>query len=114
MPKSFVIGELEQIVLLALLRVRDAPYARSIHAAITEVAPRSISRGALYRTLDRLEGKGYLVSEVEAGPPERGGMPRRRYQPTPAGIAVLQEARGLLQRLWAGLDTFADELEAES
>jgi DNA-binding PadR family transcriptional regulator len=114
MPKSFVIGELEQIVLLALLRTRDQPYARSIHSAIAEVAPRGVSRGALYRTLDRLEGKGYLTSQVEDGPPKRGGMPRRRYTPSPAGIAVLQEARHLLQRLWSDLDAFSDELEAES
>lgn len=114
MPKSFVIGELEQIVLLALLRTRDQPYARSIYQAIAEVAPRPVSRGALYRTLDRLEGKGYVASEVEDGPPERGGMARRRYRATPAGIAVLQEARTLLRRLWSDLDAFADEIEAES
>jgi DNA-binding PadR family transcriptional regulator len=114
MPKSFVIGELEQIVLLALLRTRDRPHARAIHAAIAEVAPRPVSRGALYRTLDRLEGKGYLTSEVEDGPPERGGMARRRYRATPSGIAVLQESRTLLRRLWAGLDALSDELEAES
>lgn len=110
MPKSFVIGELEQIVLLALLRTRDRPYARSIHAAIAEVAPRPISRGALYRTLERLENKGYLTAELEEGPPERGGMPRRRYAPTAAGIAVLHQARDLLQRLWSGLDAFSDGL----
>lgn len=114
MPKSFVIGELEQIVLLALLRNRDDPYARTIHATIAEVAPRRVSRGALYRTLDRLEGKGYVTSAVEDGPPERGGMARRRYTPTPAGITVLQEARSLLQQLWSGLDAFADDLGTES
>lgn len=113
MPKSFFIGELEQIVLLALLRDHEQPYARSIHATIAELAPRAVSRGALYRTLDRLEDKGWVTSEVEDGPPERGGMARRRYTPTPAGIAVLQQARSLLQRLWADLPAFSDELGTE-
>ena len=100
------LGEFEQIVLLATLKSGDAPYALEIRRVIDEVADRKVSRGALYRTFDRLSSKGYLVWTLEEdGPvPERGGHPMRRFAVTDAGISALRESRRTLLELWDGLE----------
>ena len=76
MPKSVFIGEFEQLVLLALLRLGSEAYAVPAREELNRVTGRDTSRGALYRTLDRLEGKGYVEWELEAEAPRRGGHPR--------------------------------------
>ena len=57
MSGNNLLGEFEQLVLLAILQHRDDGYAILIRGAIEEVTDRAISRGALYRTLDRFESK---------------------------------------------------------
>lgn len=66
-------GGFEQIVLLAILRLRDEAYGVSIRREITERAEREVSPGALYTTLDRLEAKGLVTSSFGDPTPERGG-----------------------------------------
>ncbi len=100
MPRSVFLGEVEQLVLLALLKVRDDPYALRLREELNEVAGRSVSRGALYRTLDRLEGKGFVRWDVEDGGPERRGHVRRRFQVTRSGVAALRASRDALLNLW--------------
>ena len=68
------------------------------------MAGRSVSRGALYRTLERLEGKGLVRWQVEDGGAQRGGHARRRYEVTGDGIAALKAARHALLDLWDGLE----------
>lgn len=99
-----ILGEFEQVVLLVILRLREAAFAVSILRELDARANRRVSRGTLYKTLERLERKGLLVWEEEEGPPERGGHPRRRFAVTERGIAVLTESRATLGRLWEGLE----------
>ena len=103
MPKSVFLGEFEQLVLLTLLRLGDEAYAPPALAALSRIAGRPVSRGALYRTLDRLSDKDHLSWEVErvAG---RGGHPRRRFTVTPSGVAALKASRDALLDLWAGME----------
>ena len=97
-------GELEQIVLLAILQLGDEAFALSVIHELDRRAGRPVSRGALYKTLERLEEKGFVQWDVEEATPGRGGHPRRLFRVTGSGIAVLKIARDALYRLWEGLE----------
>ena len=98
------LGELEQIVLLAVLRIGSEAYAPPILEEIEAQTGRRLSRGALYTALDRLETKGCLRSRIGDPLPERGGRARRYFSVTPAAVRALKSARGSLLRLWHGLE----------
>ncbi len=104
------IGEFEQMVLLAVLQQGDEAYAVEVRKELERSAGRSVSRGALYRTFDRLEAKGYVDWELEDGNPipERGGHPMRKFRVTEAGLEALRVSRSALLKLWRGLDTVLD------
>ena len=97
------LGEFEQVVLLAVLRLEGEAYAVPILREITKRTKRAVSRGALYVTLERLEGKGYVESWLSEPTPERGGRPKRFYKVKPAGANALENSWNALQRMWDGL-----------
>ena len=109
MGRSGSIGELEQVILLVLLRLKDDASARRLRQGLESSAGRRISRGALYRTLDRLNEKGLLRWEMEEPTAERGGHPKRRFEVTPAGVQALRESRTTLLGLWSGLESVLEE-----
>ena len=74
------IGELEQLILLVVLRLEDNAYGVSIQRELLSVARRKVSLGAIYTTLDRLESKGYVSSTVGGATPERGGRAKRFFE----------------------------------
>lgn len=103
------IGEFELLVLLALLRQADEPYANRVRVDLEENARRRVTRGALYRTLDRLAGKGMIEWEVEpSSTPERGGHPMRRLRVTDEGLQAVRESHAVLMRFFDGLDPVLD------
>jgi PadR family transcriptional regulator len=104
MPDIYL-GELEQVVLLAVLRLGDGAYAIPILDQIEAQTGRRIARGALYTALDRLEKKGCLRSRVSDPLPERGGRSRRYFTVTPAAVRALKASRASLMRLWRGLES---------
>jgi DNA-binding PadR family transcriptional regulator len=104
MPDVYL-GELEQIVLLAVLRLGDRAYTAPILEQIESQAGRRVARGALYTALERLETKGCLRSRVGDPLPERGGRARRFYTVTPAALRALRQSRLALMRLWHGLES---------
>jgi DNA-binding PadR family transcriptional regulator len=104
MPRNIFVGEFEQLILLTLLRLGEGAYALPLRDELSRVANRPISRGALYRTLDRLDQKAYVAWELEDGVPNRGGHPRRRFRVTPRGIEALRASRQTLLHLWQGLE----------
>jgi len=99
------LGELEQLILLIVLRLDGDAYANPIGEALAESAGRRVARGALYTALERLEVKGCVRSTM--GPPiaERGGRPRRYFTVTPTGVAALRSSRRVLLGLWTGLES---------
>jgi DNA-binding PadR family transcriptional regulator len=103
MSKGKHLGELEQLVLLAVLRLKDEAYGLQVLKEMTERADRQVAPGALYAVFDRLEGKGALVSRFGDPVPGRGGKPRRYMTVTPEGIAALQKARTAWDALADGL-----------
>ena len=108
MGQRDTLGELEQIILLAVARLGEAAYTAAIRQEIDSKAGREISLGTIYVTLTRLESKGYVVSTLGDPTPTRGGRAKRFYDVTDAGRVALQRARQMLTALWDGL-----ELEAE-
>jgi DNA-binding PadR family transcriptional regulator len=104
MPDVYL-GELEQIVLLAVMRLGDDAYTVPILEQIEEQTGRQVARGALYTALDRLEAKGCLRSRVGDPLPERGGRARRYFTVTPLAVRALKESRLALMRLWRGLES---------
>ena len=94
------LGEFEQVVLLAVLRLDDEAYAVSIAEEILRCTGRSVSRGSIYITLDRLETKGYLKSRLADPTPERGGRAKRFFRVTPRGVHAIKETQQALVALW--------------
>lgn len=106
MPK---LGEFELLVLLAVLR-QDEPYANNVRDDLEANAGRRVTRGALYRTIDRLTEKGFLRWELEPSDvPDRGGHPMRRLLVTDPGLEAVREKRDILTTLFDGLDPVLDE-----
>jgi PadR family transcriptional regulator PadR len=98
------IGEFEHLLLLAVLRLGIDAHGLEIARELEARAGRSVSRGALYTSLDRLEDKGLIRWKPAAGTPARNGLPRRLYAVTPAGVTALRASRQTLHRMWQGLD----------
>lgn len=105
MPK---IGEFELLVVLAILRQGDEPFANQVRRDLIENAKRSVTRGALYRTLDRLKEKGLIDWDVQSGTGARGGHPMRRLRVTDKGIETVRESRAILMDFFEGVGTVLD------
>src|SRR5262245_14786242 len=106
MPTAVFLGEWEQLVLLAVLQLGDRAYALPLRGELEARLRRRVSRGALYRTLDRLEQKRYVAAKTtDEDVPVRGGHPRRRFVVTAKGIAALRASRNALIDFWSGLET---------
>lgn len=104
MGKGSFLGEFEQIVLLAVAQLGDDGYGVTIRREIEERARREVSVGAVYATLSRLEEKG-LLSSWEGDPEaRRGGRARRHYRLEPEGARSLRASRGMMDRMWEGVD----------
>ena len=101
--KETYLGEFEHLVLLAVLRLGEEAYAVPVRETIATHSGRSVARGALYTTLDRLEQKRLLRSTMGDALPERGGRPRRYYTVTPAGLASIRAARAAIDNLSRGI-----------
>jgi DNA-binding PadR family transcriptional regulator len=98
------LGELEQIVLLAVLRVGPDAYGVPIRQEIKARTGRALTVGALYRTLDRLEEKGYVTSWFGDPTPQRGGRSKRHFRMRAAGRRALTTSRDALAAMWEGLE----------
>ena len=103
MGKGQHLGEFEEIVLLAVARLRDEGHGAAIHRVILEVTGRDVSIAAVYVTLSRLEEKGYVASSVALPGEERGGRPRKVFALTESAVAGLRRSRVIQDRLWDGL-----------
>ena len=98
------LGEFEQITLLAILRLEEKAYGVTIREEIASCTGREPAPGALYTTLDRMEGKGMVRSWLGDATPQRGGRAKRYFAVTRAGREALIEAQRAYQSLLSGLD----------
>jgi len=102
-----ILGTFEQAVLLALVKPKTAlgkeAYGRAVFKEVELRLGREVSAGAVYATLDRLEKKGLVSSELREGDEKRGGLQRRFYSIEPDGIQALNNAKEVMDRVWAGM-----------
>ena len=103
MPKGEFLGEFEQLVLLALLRVGEGAYGMAIRREIETRAERNVSIGAVYATLDRLEEKGLVKSRLGEISENRGGRAKKCFTMTGAGARALERSQQAFRQMLEGL-----------
>jgi DNA-binding PadR family transcriptional regulator len=103
-----MLGELEQLVLLGVMRAGPDAYGVPVHDEIQRRAARDLTLGTIYKTLARLEDKGLVASRIGEPTAERGGRRTRCFHVTPAGARALQASIRSLRRMAAGLDVGLD------
>jgi DNA-binding PadR family transcriptional regulator len=104
MPSREYLGEFEQIVLLAVLRLGKNAYGVPIRREFEYRTSRAVSVGALYSTLDRLEAKGYVASRFAEPTAERGGRSKRFFRVEPLGLKAVKQSQKALALMLEGLD----------
>jgi DNA-binding PadR family transcriptional regulator len=102
-PKGEFLGEFEQLVLLALIRLGDEAYGMSVRRELEARAGRDVSIGAVYATLDRLESKGLVRSRIGDPSADRGGRAKRCFIITGAGARALERSQQALRQMLDGL-----------
>jgi len=104
MTRPDSLGQFEQLVMTAILTLRDQAYGVTIHAKVAELSrPKNVSLGAVYVTLDRLEDKGLISSWLSDPTPERGGRATRCYRLEALGERALRESAATAKRIWDGI-----------
>ena len=104
MAKPDSLGRFEQLVLTAILMLREDAYGVTIHSRVEELAqPKKISLGAIYVTLDRLEDKGLVASWLSDPTTARGGRAKRCYRLQALGERALHESAVTARRVWEGV-----------
>ena len=103
MGKGDYLGEFELVVLLTLLHLGEQAYGMTIRLEIEERTGRSVSIGAVYMTLRRLQGKGYVSSRLGAPSRSRGGRAKKYFTLDPEGVAAVQRSRQMFANLWRDL-----------
>src|ERR1044071_6995769 len=103
MTKRDQLGNFELMVMLVLIRLGDNAYGVPICEELERRTGRNIAIGSVYAALERLEGKGFVTSEMGEPTPERGGRAKHYFYITARGLKEVRETRRLLVGLWQGL-----------
>ena len=98
------LGEFEQLVMCAVLRLDDDAYGATIRRELLERAGRDVSAGAIFTTLERLEARGLVTSTYGDPTPERGGRRKRFYRLKPEGRRTLAASLETIRRMARGLE----------
>jgi len=101
-------GEFELLVLLAIARRGDNAYGVTIRDELERETSRTLDLGSIYKTLGRLDAKGYLRTRVSAPTAERGGRRKKLYELSPSGRAVMARSLADVRNLARGLDPEAE------
>jgi PadR family transcriptional regulator, regulatory protein PadR len=103
------LGEMEHLVLLAILRLGREAYGIPIVEEVSSRSGRQVSRATVYVALRRLEQKGLVASRLGESTPERGGRAKRYFRLRAAGLKALRESRAILLSLWRDYEAVLDE-----
>lgn len=104
-----ILGEFEQIVLLALLRLGSEAYGAAVVSEIDKRSGRGVSVSAVHTTLDRLEQKGLVKSRVGDPTPQRGGKRKRHFEVAAVGLKALQASYRSIRNMADGLEDLLGE-----
>jgi PadR family transcriptional regulator, regulatory protein PadR len=97
------LGDFEQLILLALVRLGDDAYGVTVRDEIEQRTGRAVSPGALYTALDRMETRGFVSSRLGEPTPQRGGKRKRLYTLQPAGERALAQIYDSLRLMASGM-----------
>jgi DNA-binding PadR family transcriptional regulator len=97
------LGPFEELLLMALVRLRENAYGATIRREIAARTGRDVSIGAVYTALDRLQRKGYVSSRIGEPTPERGGRAKRYFRIEGPGEIALNTMRETTARMMEGL-----------
>ena len=103
------IGELEELILLLIIMLKDEAYGFAIRKALKEQADRVVTIGAVHGTVNRLEKKGFIQSEMAGATELRGGRRKRIFTITAMGKKVLHRSRDIKVNLWSQIPELSVE-----
>jgi PadR family transcriptional regulator, regulatory protein PadR len=109
MTKRSYLGELELLVLLALVHLGDQAYGVPIARELEKYRGNNVALGSIYAALERLEEKRLVISALGDPTPERGGRAKRYFRVTKEGLRELHETRRVLSELWQKLPRLKGE-----
>ena len=101
------IGELEELILLLIVMLKEEAYGLAIRKALKDEANRNVTIGAVHGTVNRLESKGFIESSMGGATEERGGQRKRIFTITAAGKNVLQKSKDVKVNLWQQIPELA-------
>lgn len=114
MAKGKYLGDFEQLVMLAVMRLGAGVYGMTVRREIEANSGRHVSLGAIYATLDRLEDKELVSSTLAGTTPERRGRAKRFFKVEARGVRALQDALAALDRMRKGIKELDHPIGAES
>lgn len=109
MNRTTYLGELEHLVLLAVLGLEEEAHGRTVRTELARRVQRKVSRSTAHITLERLVAKGYLAARMADPDDGRGGRRRRYFTVTAGGRDALRESGRALMRMWAGQEALLEE-----
>jgi DNA-binding PadR family transcriptional regulator len=102
------LGGLQQLAMLAVLKLGDDAYGATVQQELEHTAGRSVAISTVYVTMERLERKGLVSSYLGEPTPVRGGRAKRRYALTADGVAALNASREEMERMWRAVESTLD------
>jgi PadR family transcriptional regulator, regulatory protein PadR len=109
MPNRSYLGELELMILLAVIHLGDEAYGVPISRELERQRGREVALGSVYASLERLETKGLVSSSLGEPTPERGGKARRYFRITDEGLRQVAATRRVLEKMWRRLPRLKGE-----
>ena len=109
-PPPLYLGEFELLVLLGVLRLGEDAYGVTIRDELERETSRELTVGAIYKTLGRLQRKGYVSVRIGDPTPQRGGRRKKFYRLEPLGARALKQSFADLRSLARGLDRALEAL----
>lgn len=102
------LGGLQQLAMLAVLKLGEDAYGATVQRELEETAGRSVAISTVYVTMERLERKGFVSSRLGDPTPVRGGRAKRIYAVTADGLQALKSSRRELDRMWQAVEAHPD------
>jgi PadR family transcriptional regulator, regulatory protein PadR len=103
MTRRDQLGNFELMVMLVLIRLGENAYGVPICEELEKRTDREVAVGSVYAALERLEEKGFVISELGEPTPERGGRAKRYFRVTGRGLKEVRDTQRSLVKLWHGL-----------
>ncbi|MEM6647509.1 MAG: PadR family transcriptional regulator [Bacteroidota bacterium] len=94
------LGELDELVLLAIGILGEDAYAFSIKSCIEDQAKRTLALATVHAALYRMEERGLVRSAMGGATATRGGRRKRLFTVTNSGFEALRHTRTVRERMW--------------